>query len=285
MRIHPESDSHIDIKHNDYVPGRELDSDVIIAHTGDLRAPGTLAIADLRRLYPKHENLLYVPGNHDFYSDHSSPELKTTFEEQRARMPEIAKAHGVTLLDDAVKIIDGVRFIGATLWTDFMMRPPYISFADAQRAAAAMNDYRLIKTGRGRSHDVLKTRDTIEAHKASRKFIQDELAKPFDGETVVCTHHAPSRQSLMKPDSLSNLDWCYASDLDHLMTGPDAPALWLHGHIHSSRDYVIGGTRVVCNPRGYPEYFAKNAPRENPHFDPELVIEVGYDCALRPGGM
>jgi hypothetical protein len=64
--------------------------------------------------------------------------------------PRIAADHGIILLDDAVAEIDGVRFIGSTLWSDFMLRPPYIMFGDAVRSAGRMNDYRLIKTGRGR---------------------------------------------------------------------------------------------------------------------------------------
>lgn len=299
LRIHPTHDWHIDIEHNgDYQPP-DIDLDVVIANVGDVRAPGTLAIKDYRRRFPKHEHLLYTAGNHDFYSDHRSPELKTTWEEQRARMPEVARAEGVTFLDDAVAEICGVRFVGSTLWTDLMLRPGYLSFADAQRAAMQMNDYRLTKTGRGRSHDTLKTRDTIAAHKVSRVFIETELAKPFDGETVVMTHHAPSRQSLLKPDSLQNLDWCYASDLEFLMHTVDSPqaekfslapthvppSLWLHGHVHRSLDYTIGACRVICNARGYPMIFHKNAPRENPNFDPGLIVELGYECVPRIGGM
>jgi Calcineurin-like phosphoesterase len=283
MRIHPTSDWHTDIRYNDWTPP-PVDADVIV-HLGDLRAPGTLAIPALRAAYPDAPHLLYVMGNHDFYSDHRLPETKTTWEEQRTRAPEIAAKHGVTLIDDSVCVIDGVRFLGGTLWTDFLLRPPYVSHADAVRLAGRMNDYRLIKIGRGRSHDVLKARDTIEAFKATRRFIESELAKPFDGETVLCTHHAASRLSLSTPDSLQDLDWCYASALDSWMSGPNAPALYLHGHIHSNRDYVIGGTRVVSNPRGYPEYFRENSPRENPDFNPGLIVEVGYDYTPKIGGM
>jgi hypothetical protein len=81
--------------------------------------------------------------------------------------------------------------------------------------------------------------------------------------------------------SFTELDWCYASNLDHLMQGPNAPSLWIHGHIHRNQDYVVGSTRVIANPRGYPTRFVPNAPRENPDFDPRLVVEVGVD--LTPG--
>ena len=70
---------------------------------------------------------------------------------------------------------------------------------------------------------------------------------------------------------LNDLDWCYASDLEHLMTGDGAPALWLHGHIHCNRDYFVGDTRVVSNPRGYPNLGGR---RENPGFDPTLIVEL-----------
>lgn len=64
------------------------------------------------------------------------------------------------------------------------------------------------------------------------------------------------------------------------MHGPHAPSVWIHGHIHANRDYVIGGTRVIANPRGYPLTFGLNAPRENPDFNPRLVVEVGPSMAL-----
>ncbi len=288
MKIVPTSDWHTDIPFNEMFENLDVDADAVVS-LGDGRGPGELAMEELRSAYPRQENLIALLGNHDFYSEGNpkkvagDPRLKTTWEEQRIRAAEAAKKHGITLLDDAVCVIQDVRFIGATLWTDMMLRPSYMSHSEAVRAAGRMNDYRLIKTGRGRSHDTLQPRQTIEAFKVSRKFIETELAEPFAGETVVCTHHAPSRRSLRNPTVLGDLDWCYASDLESLMTGPNAPALWLHGHVHKSQDYVIGGTRVVANPRGYPEFDRANSPRENPDFDPTLVIEVGYDCTPKVG--
>jgi hypothetical protein len=151
-----------------------------------------------------------------------------------------------------------------------------MSFDHAVREASSsrgMNDYRLIKTGKGRSHDQLRPRDTIAAHKASRAFLERGLAEPFDGhDSVVITHHAPSYRSLRNRGlSFDNLDWCYASDLEALMYGDNAPSLWLHGHIHANRDYTIGATRIVSNPRGYP---LRNGVRENPDFDPSFVVEL-----------
>ena len=277
MRINLVSDLHLDIRANgDFMPP-VVDADVTVV-AGDARAPGTMALRKIRELYPDRDRpLVYVPGNHDFYSQHDPrrPELKTTIEQQRLAMPAIATELGIIFLDDSTAVIDGVRFVGATLWSDFSARPGYLSFEDAVREAASargMNDYRAIKVAAGRSKDMLRPRDTIIAHKESRKFIESVLATKFHGETVVVTHHAPSYQSLRNRGlSFDDMDWCYASNLEAQMHGENAPSLWLHGHIHANHDYVVGNTRIVTNPRGYP---ATHGMRENPDFDPALVIEI-----------
>ena len=92
----------------------------------------------------------------------------------------------------------------------------------------------------------------------------------FAGQTIVVTHHAPMRESLAPR---------YAEDLvsagfvNHLPTLARAPAsLWIHGHTHTSFDYVVEGTRVVCNPRGY---FSRRAQQwENPDFAWDKVVEI-----------
>lgn len=143
--------------------------------------------------------------------------------------------------------------------------------AAVREAARYMNDYRCIKVGQGRSRDTLRPKDTILAHRATRRFLEATLSTPFAGETVVVTHHAPSFRSLRQwdpehPHRFLELDWCYSSDLEFFMHGATAPVLWIHGHIHASRDYQVGDTRIVTNPRGY--------PRENLDFDPSLVVEI-----------
>ncbi|MBB5046861.1 hypothetical protein HNR60_001610 [Rhodopseudomonas rhenobacensis] len=229
--------------------------------------------------------MIYVPGNHDFYSD-GNPKApvgaKTTFERERELARAAAHAYDVDLLDDECVVVDDVRIIGATLWTDFSQRPASMPFADAVRDAAGrggMNDYRMIKTGRGRSRDMLLPRQTIEAHRASVAFIESVLATGHDGPTVVATHHVP----VPNDREPQNLDWCYYNDLSHLLDGDQAPALWCHGHIHRNVDRVVGTTRILANPRGYPIRDIRNSPRENPDFDERLVVEVEHDYTHRLG--
>jgi hypothetical protein len=82
----------------------------------------------VRALYPNRSRaLVYVPGNRDFYShfDKHRPELRTTWEGQRLLMPEVARELSITLLDDSAVEIEGILFLGATLWTDMTVRLPY----------------------------------------------------------------------------------------------------------------------------------------------------------------
>jgi predicted phosphodiesterase len=276
MRALVVSDLHVDIDHNDWQP-LAVDCDVVIV-AGDACAPMTLALPWLRTAWPNLP-ILYVPGNHDFYSDHTRPETKTTYERQRELAPKLAESLDINLLDDSGVILDGVRVLGSTLWTRFDCRPPYMPFADAVRGAMRMNDYRAIKTGAGGGKDRLKPADTINAHKTAVRWLETQLAIPHEGPTVIMTHHAPSPKSLIGGGGFvsHDLDWCYASDLEHLMHGDNAPSLWIHGHIHTNQDYAVGGCRVLCNPRGYPRYAMKNSPRENPGFIEDLVIEIGRD--------
>jgi hypothetical protein len=96
------------------------------------------------------------------------------------------------------------------------------------------------------------------------------LALPFAGPTVVVTHHAPSLRSVPARFAGSPLNPNFVSDAEHLLADSHA-RLWVHGHLHDSCDYAVHGTRVLCNPRGY----ARDGINENPHFDPQLMVDIG----------
>jgi hypothetical protein len=100
--------------------------------------------------------------------------------------------------------------------------------------------------------------------------LEARLAEPFDGETVVVTHFAPSAGSVAPRFAGSLLNACFVSNLDALVERSGA-VLWVHGHTHDSCDYHIKRTRVLANPRGY----VKDGKAENSTFDPGLTVEVG----------
>lgn len=181
-----------------------------------------------RRCTLQWEHVLYVLGNHESYGS------RVDKSEARART-----IPGVTLLQDSSVKIGGYRFWGATLWTD--LRDPIARLT----ARTSMNDYKTIRAEGGLRR--LTPDDTHEWHQKSLKSLSDQ------SPDVVITHHAPSYASVPDQYKGDPLNPAYASSLDSLVQAL-SPRLWIHGHIHSYNDYLIGKTRVVSNPRGYYRY-------------------------------
>ena len=171
---------------------------------------------------------------------------------------------GIDLLECDQVVIDGVRFLGTTLWTDFEIDEPspgIPSFA-MWYANQNMADFRLIRYRGG----LLHCEATREFHRESRRWLSARLDESFDGKTLVVTHHLPRRRSIHRMFDRHPLNPAFASHLPELVRSP--VDLWTHGHTHCSCDYVTDGTRVLCNPRGYgPANF-------NRQFDPQLIAQI-----------
>lgn len=254
------------------------EADVVIV-AGDLDV--TLANS-LRRIATElpDRDVIYVAGNHDYYSDPANPQ---TVDEILSEGRQLAVELGIHFLENDSVDIGGVRFIGATLWTDMQSvgRGHQASKVAEARGRYGMTDYRAMKrwsTAHPGKRKPATPEQTIAMHTASRAYIERVLAEPFAGPTVVVTHHAPHPDSL-NPAHGGKLDWCYASNLSLILEGDDAPNLWIHGHVHQSRDYKIGSTRVLANPRGY---IWSNDP--DSRFDPSLVLELDT-LDFKPPGM
>lgn len=247
MKIHLLSDLHLEFQ--DWTPPA-TDADVVVL-AGDIHL-GVRGVEWAKRHFT--QPVVYVPGNHEFYK-HNLTTLP-------AKLREAAAGSVVRVLMDEAVVLDGVRFLGATLWTDFALDG---CSPEAMRAAQQeMTDYQKIRIGT-RYHRARPV-DTRAAHLASRSFLKASLAQPFDGPTVVVSHHAPSRLSVAEQYRGDVLSAAYASELDDLF-GPGAN-LWLHGHMHHSCEYAQQATRVACNPRGY-------APKDvNPDFIGNFVISL-----------
>jgi len=217
--------------------------------------------------------VLMVPGNHEAY--------ESTIETSLAAMRAAAEGTQVRVLQREVVVIEGVRFVAATLWSD----PAVMGEREAAARVAllqTMVDYRLIATDRpgANPHERLTIDETTDHHRRDRTWLETQLNQDFDGPTVVITHHLPSQQSIAAryAGSLSNAG--FVSELESLM-GAERVQLWIHGHTHSSFDYTVAGTRVVCNPRGYarglgsdPEQARPTLSFENPEFQPALAVEI-----------
>lgn len=249
MKIQLLSDLHLEF--GGFTPPA-LDADVVVL-AGDIHLKEK-GVAWAKEMFSCP--VLYVMGNHEYYGG--------SLGKTREAILKAAEGTNVTVLDRKSIVIDGVRFLGATLWTDYRLTGNQpLALWDAQQA---MTDFKKI---RDEKFSKLRPTRVLAQHVKDRKFLEESLLEPFDGKTVVVSHHAPSSQSIHPryKDSGGHLNASYASDLERLV-GDGLPALWVHGHTHDSFDYDLYGTRVVCNPRGY-------APSElNPGFSPELLIEV-----------
>ncbi len=256
MKLHILSDLHLEFSDMDIVhTDADADADVVVL-AGDIHK-GERGISWAREAFPDKE-IVYVSGNHEFYGKHRPDTL--------ARMRSAAKACGVHFLDDESVVIGEVRFLGATLWTDFLL------FGSTERpwcmrdAQNNMNDFRVIYEG----DKVFSPSDSVFLNRQSVAFLERQLQAPFDGKTVVVTHHLPSFKSVADRFQKSAMSAAFASNLDDLL-GSDKACLWVHGHTHDSLDYEVKGMRVICNPQGY---ILSNSRPENMDFDPGLVIEV-----------
>lgn len=236
------------------------DADVVIL-AGDIARPQDAVNWALGFDKP----VLYVPGNHEFYGS----SLGATVSQLKA----LCVGTPIQVLDCDEVILQGVRFLGATLWTDFLLLGEGESRTLAMRQAQDLiRDFKRIHLD---DHDgdpqSLFTPEACAAlSQAQAHWLECRLAQVHAGPTVVITHHAPSPQSIHPRFAGSVLNTCFVSDLERL-AGKDRAQLWIHGHTHDSFDYQIEGTRVVCNPRGY----AKEGVNENPSFDSNFLVEVG----------
>ena len=259
LRIQIVSDLHLE--HDNPIPELAVDVDAIVVagDLGPIKQPWLLREAVEQWQAIRH--ILYVPGNHEFYG--------SDIDEARQRLTGQCRLHGVTLLDRHAVTIQGVRFIGATLWTDFRL-DGVAAEPRAHLAALTISDFDgAIKhrAGGGR----FTTAESVRRHAQDRAFIERELrsTRATGTTTVVITHHAPTPQSVAPQFETDARNGAFASDLEGLMA-QYRPVLWIHGHMHDAVDVVISETRVLCNPAGY-----HAAANERYGYNPQLCVEMG----------
>lgn len=229
MKLWIVSDLHLNSA--PWVPEHLPTHDVLII-AGDVHDSPDDALVELNRLRDLiGTRIVFTPGNHDLF----------TGELDELDGVDVPGIH--VLSCGQVVEIAGVRFVGATLWTDWHLTDS--EWASQSAAARSMPEYQHVRRADG---GLIWPIDTSNAHDIHKARIEAVLRTPHFGPTVVVTHHAPSARSIKgrpQPE-----DAAFASNLEDLIWSWQ-PELWVHGHVHAASDYRIGGTRVVCNPRGY----------------------------------
>jgi Icc-related predicted phosphoesterase len=255
MKIQILSDLHVDVLPIKRFSIVEAVDAVIVA--GDTCEGALRAFEHLRRIVPMHIPILMVMGNHEFYRRFIRSELA------------LARSHAPTfnihLLENETVVLGGaVRFVGATLWSDYSI------FGEANRAAvmsvcaAGMNDHKKIGWQK-QPWRRFRPQEAALLHFQSRDYLEAVLARRFDGPTVAISHHAVHMNSVPPEFKNNRLTAAYVSDLSMLIERYQ-PTLFVHGHVHHSSDYRVGKTRIICNPHGY--------GFENPNFNGNLVVEI-----------
>lgn len=204
--------------------------------------------------------VVYVPGNHEFYG----AELHGILAELKRRA-----SLRIHVLDNTGIELEGVRFVGSTLWTDYRLYGAGDEMVRAMREATRyLVDHEFIRCA---PHAKFSPSQAQELHRESVAWLTAQLSTDTNKKTVVITHHLPSMQSVAERFKEHPLSAAFASNLDHLVRRAD---LWIHGHTHDNFDYYLGKCRVVCNPRGYVRQHYETIKVENQEFDPELVIGI-----------
>lgn len=257
MRLLVLSDLHHELwrKHAPAIDPAGSRPDIVIL-AGDIDN-GTAAVAWAAATFPATP-VLYVHGNHEADGQ--------ILEEATAAIAEACRrTEQVRLLDCSEYRHGNFRFLGTTLWTDFLLFGEAARQEAMRESEALLSDYKRIRMPDGQ---LLRATDTAQLHAEQAAWLRQALAEPFAGQTVVITHMAPSMRSVPEKFSTSLASAAFASPLDDLVAQAD---LWVHGHTHDSFDYTIGKCRVVCNPCGY---MTHGGGTENALFDPLRIIEL-----------
>lgn len=231
-------------------------SNVNLADLGRRQATALRFRDFLKRCSFQFPHVVYVAGNHEFYHG----KFVQSLVDLRA---ECAKYPNIHFLERDTKEIDDVIFIGATLWTDCNKGDPLTLHA----LTDLMNDFRIIRHD-GHGYTKLRPAHIMHRHQQTLAYFKSVLTDLKDRKVVVVGHHSPSHQSVHPQyanDKLMNGG--YHSDLSEFILDHPQIKLWTHGHTHHPFDYMIGETRVVCNPRGYEGY-------EETGWNPNIVLEI-----------
>jgi len=235
VNIQAISDLHLEMRRGYQLP--VTNSDVIVLG-GDI-STGLRGIEFAIHQSGLHDkDVIYICGNHEFYHNDYYALLK----EIRSLADQHPKVH---FLERDELIIGDTRFLGTILWTDFLGDGSQPQEDNMGVVSFGLNDFRLISNEK----DYFTVEDSLQEHLKSRKWLEGKLDEPFDGNTVVDTHHAPSLLCQHPQFPFSALSTGFLSDMAPLVVKAN---LWLFGHSHSNLDIQIGDCRLLANQAGYP---------------------------------
>ncbi len=257
MKVQVASDLHIefDRQNNHHYTIDYSDADIIIfAGDIDTKTNGLRWIQQNIKDIP----VIYVLGNHEFYGE----KYPTLID----KVKDLAKDSNIHILENDMVTIDGVNFLGCTLWTDFkLLGDPIMAGIQCQQA---VNDFKKITTKKdAKTFSPFRPDSAAKIHNNSVLWLKNTLKKLRKETNLIVTHHAPSIQSIQRKYCRDFISSAFASNLEDIMLEYN-PIYWVHGHIHANSNYTVGQTKVISNPRGY--YGAKL----NEGFKEKFIITI-----------
>lgn len=240
-------------------------ADVLVL-SGDICVAKDLAFTDshksqkwmkfFEQVYTEFPHVIYIMGNHEHYHG----DFAKSYDQLKGALAEFPDIH--VMEKESINFGD-VTFVAGTLWTDMNKEDPNTLFG----IKGYMNDYRIIddsstavhyRDADGNFHTrtgKFSPEQSVVEHKRMLQFIRDIVDHRHDHKFVVVGHHAPSKQST-KPRYRDDVmvNGAYSSELSEFILDRPQIKVWTHGHTHDKFDYMIGSTRIVCNPRGYINY-------------------------------
>jgi len=264
------SDLHISVMERALGGHLKVPNADICICAGDISDNVSASIDYLRRNVSPKLPVVLVLGNHDYYS----ASIDFALDQARRQL----EGTDIQLLENNKVEIAGCRIVGATLWTDFSVEvgdDEHVPAEERRTRASGLIPHQMLDfqcifrsdERRPGENGMITVQELLKRHLESRRYIDQELSKPFDGRTIVVTHHSPLKESFDAQFHGSITNAAFASDLSSMIT-LRRPSMWVHGHIHRARDYVFANTRIICNPRGYAH------EREINGFRPGLVVDL-----------
>jgi len=251
MKIQFCSDLHLEMRNNYLL--EHTDSDVIVL-AGDI-STGLRGVDFAGALSISHnKEVIIIAGNHEYYR-HDYFDLLS---QMRIEVEKYPRCH---FLECDELILGDIRFLGATLWTDYRGNGKISTDIAMAQIEQSLTDHYVIKI----NDRLFRPADALAIHRKTIRWLKEKLDTPFKGKTVVVSHHSPSLKCDHPFFPYNTITPAFLSDLDHLVKKAD---LWIYGHSHASGDVMVGSCRLVSNQVGYPQERLPIA------FKPNWVLEL-----------
>lgn len=240
MKIAYGSDIHLENWADpDVLPEFPEDCDALIV-AGDLTSHGDGA-TQLARKYGTDRPIFYVPGNHEYYG--------SVYQDRLIAIQKDCDRTGIKFIGpDEPHELNGVKIIGATLWTDYNLNGDVV--AGMSSAGVGMSDHYTIGYREESGNKWFLPRHALELHQEHLKWLLTECARDYNPRTIIITHHLPTHRCIHPKWVGSRLNPAFTSEVLHLFQD-FMPALWFYGHSHDAMEVTVGDTRLLSNQLGY----------------------------------